>query len=93
MARALAALEFYRRLPKAQDAQIPGVQFLRCATAVPANYRAARRGRSRSEFLAKLGIVVEEADEDVGWLCAIFTASLQTARKNAARAQVVPKRR
>ena len=32
------------------------------------NYRAARRGRSRAEFIAKLGIVVEEADESAGWL-------------------------
>ena len=32
------------------------------------NYRAARRGRSRAEFIAKLGIVVEEADETVEWL-------------------------
>ena len=32
------------------------------------NYRSATRGRSRAEFIAKLGIVVEEADETVGWL-------------------------
>ena len=32
------------------------------------NYRSATRGRSRAEFIAKLGIVVEEADESVGWL-------------------------
>jgi four helix bundle protein len=32
------------------------------------NYRAAGRGRSRAEFIAKLGIVVEECDESVGWL-------------------------
>lgn len=65
---ALAPLKFYRRLPKTPDAQVPGVQFLKSATAVLANYRAARRGRSRAEFIAKLGTVVEEADESVGWL-------------------------
>ena len=32
------------------------------------NYRTATRGRSRAEFIAKLGIVVEEADETLGWL-------------------------
>jgi four helix bundle protein len=41
---------------------------LRAGTAVAANYRAACRGRSRAEFIAKLGIVVEEADETVFWL-------------------------
>ncbi|HKY22775.1 MAG TPA: four helix bundle protein [Vicinamibacterales bacterium] len=102
---ALAVLQFYRRLPKTQEAQIPGAQLLRSATGIAANYRAARRGRSRAEFIAKLGIVVEESDETVGWLeymrdgaiatdpdllheakelCAIFTVSLRTARRNAA---------
>lgn len=33
-----------------------------------ANYRAAGRGRSRAEFVAKLGVVIEEADETVLWL-------------------------
>jgi len=40
---------------------------LRAGTAVAANYRAACRGRSRAEFIAKLGVVVEEADESVFW--------------------------
>ena len=44
------------------------MQFLRASTAVEANYRAAKRGRSKAEFIAKLGIVVEEIDESVGWL-------------------------
>lgn len=45
-----------------------GHQYLRSATGVNSNYRAARRGRSRKEFIAKLGTVVEEADESVEWL-------------------------
>jgi four helix bundle protein len=111
---ALAALKLYRHLPTTQEAQIPGVQFLRSATSVLANYRAARRGRSRAEFIAKLGTVVEEADETVGWLeymknsgissdpdllreakelCAIFTASLRTARRSAAKTKQDPKPR
>jgi four helix bundle protein len=64
----LAARAFYRRLPTAADAQIPGVQFYKAATSSWANYRACQRGRSRAEFIAKLGSVVEEADEAVGWL-------------------------
>jgi four helix bundle protein len=65
---ALAALKFYDSLSDAPRSQIPGKQFYRAATAIEANYRAAKRGRSRSEFIAKLGTVVEEADEAVSWL-------------------------
>jgi four helix bundle protein len=43
-------------------------QLLDCATAVGANYRASSRARSRREFVAKLGVVAEEADEAVYWL-------------------------
>ena len=43
-------------------------QLLNCATSVGANYRSACRARSRAEFIAKLGIVVEECDESVYWL-------------------------
>jgi len=43
-------------------------QLLRAATSIGANYRAACRARSRAEFVAKLGIVLEEADEAVFWL-------------------------
>jgi len=45
-----------------------GLQYIRSATGVNSNYRAARRGRSRREFIAKLGNVVEEADESLEWL-------------------------
>jgi len=43
-------------------------QLQRCAASVAANYRAACRGRSKAEFIAKLGIVEEEADESSFWL-------------------------
>jgi len=45
-----------------------GVQLLRAGTSVGANYRAACRARSRREFIAKMGIVEEEADESQFWL-------------------------
>lgn len=45
-----------------------GRQLLRCATSVGANYRAAARGKSTPDFIAKLRIVEEEADESVYWL-------------------------
>jgi len=43
-------------------------QLLRSATSVAANYRAVCRARSKLEFIAKIGLVVEEADETVFWL-------------------------
>jgi len=43
-------------------------QVLRSGTSIGANYRAVCRARSRAEFIAKLGVVVEEADETVFWL-------------------------
>ncbi len=58
----------FRTLPNRTDAQVLGKQLLRCGTAVAANYRAACRARSRAEWVAKIGIVVEEADENVFWL-------------------------
>jgi four helix bundle protein len=65
---ALRVLSLYRSLPRTQEARILGTQLLRCSTSIGANYRAACRGRSRAEFLSKLGIVLEEADETVFWL-------------------------
>jgi four helix bundle protein len=65
---ALRILQLYRSLPVSPDAQILGKQMLRSGTSVAANHRAACRARSRQEFAAKVGIVVEEADETIFWL-------------------------
>src|SRR5256885_1463333 len=64
---ALRVLHLFQSLPSREDARIVGRQFLRSATSVGANYRAACRARSRKEFAAKIGIVVEEMDETVFW--------------------------
>ena len=64
----LAVLKFCRRLPRTSEANEAGCQLRRAASSVRSNYRAARKGRSRAEFEAKLGIVWEEADECVDWL-------------------------
>jgi four helix bundle protein len=45
-----------------------GKQLLRSGTSIGANYRAAGRARSKAEFISKIGIVVEEADETVFWI-------------------------
>jgi four helix bundle protein len=65
---AIRIVKVYRSLPYKTDAQVLGRQLLRCGTAVAANYRAACRARSKAEWIAKIGIVVEEADETVFWL-------------------------
>jgi four helix bundle protein len=65
---ALRIIRLFRSLPKAPEAQVLGRQLLRSGTAVAANYRAACRARSRAEFVAKIGIVTEEADESALWM-------------------------
>ena len=65
---ALRAVRMFQTLPKSVEAQIMGKQALRSATSVAANYRAACRARSGAEFIAKIGIALEEADETQFWL-------------------------
>jgi four helix bundle protein len=65
---AIRIVKLYRLLPRTADSQVVGKQWLCCGTSVATNYRAACRGRSRAEWIAKIGLVVEEADETVFWL-------------------------
>jgi len=65
---ALRVIRLYRSLPYKTDAQVMGKQLLRSRTSVAANYRAVCRARSKAEFVAKIGVVVEEADEVILWL-------------------------
>src|SRR5438876_11632982 len=65
---AVGIIKLFRMLPKTEEARVIGRQLLRCGTSVAANYRAVCRARSKAEFVAKIGIVVEEADEAVLWL-------------------------
>ena len=65
---ALSVLRFCRTTPDTQEAREAAGQLRRAANSVRSNYRVARKGRSRAEFQAKLGIAAEEADECVDWL-------------------------
>jgi len=65
---ALRVIALFRALPRSPGAQIRGKQLLRSGTSVAANYRAACRARSRAEFVARIGVVEEEADESALWL-------------------------
>jgi len=78
---ALRVLRLYRSLPRSEEARILGTQLLRSSTSIGANYRAACRGRSRAEFVAKLGIVLEEADETVFWLELVQEGNIFPAEK------------
>jgi len=73
---ALRAIRLVEALPRSRTADVIGKQLLRSATSVGANYRAACRGRSKAEFIAKIGIVEEESDESLFWLELIVEAGL-----------------
>ncbi len=63
-------------LPKGYDARILGAQLLRSGTSVGANYRAVCRARTKKEFISKLRIVLEEADETQFWLEILYEVEL-----------------
>jgi four helix bundle protein len=65
---AIRIVHLFRSLPKTDEARVIGKQLLRSGTSVAANYHAVCRARSRAEFISKIGVVVEEADESVFWL-------------------------
>ena len=65
---AIRVLKFVRTLPREPASDTAARQLARSGTSVSANYHAAGRARSRAEFIAKLGLVVEEADESQHWL-------------------------
>ena len=64
----LDIIRFCRTLPRTDEAREVARQLRRASTGASANYRASRRGRSRAEWLAKLGVVLEELDEADHWL-------------------------
>ena len=84
---ALRILKLSRAMPKTDDGRIIAKQLIRAGTSVGANYRAACRGRSKAEFISKLGIVEEEADECAFWLEIIIEAGMLKARRVASLLQ------
>src|SRR5881392_3930356 len=73
---ALRVLKLVTALPKTLAGKTIGGQLIRSGTSVGANYRAACRARSKLEFIAKIGIVEEEADESAFWMELIIEAGL-----------------
>jgi four helix bundle protein len=76
---ALQVLKLAERLPRTVSGRTISNQIARCGTSVAANYRAACRGKSRADFISKLGTVEEEADESLFWLEMIEQAGLVPA--------------
>ena len=73
---ALRIIRLTESLPKTKTADVIGKQLLRCGTSVGANYRASCRAKSQADFIAKMGIVEEEADETIYWMELIVEAGL-----------------
>lgn len=73
---ALRVIKLVNALPNNTAGRAIGNQLIRSGTSVAANYRAACRGRSKAEFIAKLGTVEEEADESCLWLELIIESEL-----------------
>lgn len=65
---ALKVIHLIETLPKSKAADVLGRQLLRSGTSVGANYRSACRARSSADFIHKMGIVEEEADESIYWM-------------------------
>jgi four helix bundle protein len=73
---ALRVIELVEVLPQGRTADVIARQLLRSATSVGANYRAACRGKSTADVMAKLAIVEEEADETAYWLELLIEAAI-----------------
>jgi len=78
---ALRVLKLVAALPTTVAGRAIGGQLVRSGTSAGSNYRAACRGRSRAEFVAKLGVVEEEADESAFWMELIIEGELLKPRQ------------
>ncbi len=72
----LDVIKLVESLPSTQTGKVIGNQLLRSALSIGANYRAACRGRSKPDFISKIGITIEEADESQYWLEMLAEAGL-----------------
>ncbi len=78
---ALRILKLVAALPKTVAGRTIGGQLARSGTSVAANYRASCRARSKAEFISRLGVVEEEADESALWLELIIEGALMKSSK------------
>ena|SRR5437016_13967529 len=80
-ALALRVMAMIDHLPNTTKGRVIADQIMRSATSVASNYRAACRGRSRAEFISKLGVALEEVDETMLWLELIGEGQLLRAER------------
>ena len=80
----LRVMKLCDALPRSRSANVIANQLLRSATSVGANYRSACRARSSADWINKLGVVIEEADESAYWLELIIDGELLPVAKVAA---------
>jgi four helix bundle protein len=73
---ALKVIKIVEMLPRGRAADILGRQLIGAGTSVGANYRAACRAKSTADFISKMGIVEEEADETIYWVELLYEAGL-----------------
>lgn len=78
---ALEIIKLVSDLPKNIAGFELGKQLIRSGTSVGPNYRSSQRGRSRAEFISKLSVVQEEADESVFWLELLLESNLLPAER------------
>ena len=78
---ALRVIRLVDVMPNSVKGRAIANQIMRSATSVAANYRAACRARSRAEFIAKIGLVEEEADETAFWLELIIDSNIRTEKQ------------
>jgi four helix bundle protein len=73
---ALRIIKLVESLPSGRTSDVIGRQLVKCGTSVGANYRAACRAKSQADFIAKMGIVEEEADESIFWMEVLIESGL-----------------
>jgi four helix bundle protein len=78
---ALRVMHLVDALPNSAKGRAIANQLVRSGTSVAANYRAACRARSRAEFIARIGVVEEEADETALWLELIIADKILSGKK------------
>jgi four helix bundle protein len=81
---ALGIIMFFESLPKDETSRVLGRQLLRSGTSVGANYRSAKRAKSNADFINKMTIVEEEADECGYWLELLTESEKITSLKTEA---------
>lgn len=77
----LDVIRLLQALPRDRMTEVIGKQLLRSATAVGANYRSARCGRSIADLISKLSIVEEEADESIYWIDLLMESGIVSSNR------------